>query len=71
MREIMASFPDDRSMAFLRHHDVEYVVVRSGIYEPEQAAALLDQIQRRSDLSLKVMWSAGPQGPEGIYAVRK
>jgi hypothetical protein len=71
MREIMASFPDDRSMAFLRHRDVEYVVVRSGIYEPEQAAALLDQIQKRSDLSLKVMWSAGPQGAEGIYAVRK
>jgi hypothetical protein len=67
----MASFPDDRSMAFLRDRDVEYVVVRAGIYEPLQAASLLEQIQRRSDLSLEGMWTAGTQGVEAIYAVRK
>ena len=71
MRQIMASFPDDRSIAFLRHRDVDYVVVRAGIYEPPQAASLLEQIQKRSDLSLKVMWTAGPQGVEAIYAVSK
>jgi hypothetical protein len=71
MRRTMASFPDDRSMAFLRDRDVEYVVVRAGISEPLQAASLLEQIQRRSDLSLEGMWTAGPQGVEAIYAVRK
>jgi hypothetical protein len=71
MRQIMASFPDDRSMAFLRHRGVDYVVVRAGIYEPQQAASLLEQIQRRNDLSLQAMWTAGPQDAEAIYAVRK
>jgi len=71
MRQIMASFPDDRSMAFLRQRGVDYVVVRAGTYEPQQAASLLEQIQKRSDLSLEVMWAAGLQGAEGIYAVRK
>jgi hypothetical protein len=67
----MASFPDDRSMAFLRRREVDYVVVRAGIYEPQEAAPLLERIQKRSDLSLQVMWAAGPQGAEAIYAVRK
>jgi hypothetical protein len=71
MRQIMTSFPDDRSMAFLRHRNVDYVVVRAGVYEPQEAASLLEQIQSRSDLSLEVMWTAGPQGAEAIYAVRK
>jgi hypothetical protein len=71
MRQIMASFPDDRSMAFLRSRGVDYVVVRAGVYEPQHAASLLEEIQKRSDLSPKVMWTAGPQGAEGIYAVRK
>jgi hypothetical protein len=71
MRQIMASFPDDRSMAFLRDRGVDYVVVRTGIYEPQQAESLLDQIQKRRDISLKVMWAAGLQGAEAIYAVRK
>jgi hypothetical protein len=71
MRQIMASFPDDQSMAFLRHRNVDYVVIRAGMYEPQQAASLLEQIHRRSDLSLEVMWATGPQGAEGIYAVRK
>jgi hypothetical protein len=71
MRQIMASFPDERSMAFLRQRAVDYVVVRAGIYEPQQAATLLEQIQKRRDLSLQVMWATGPQGAEGIYAVRR
>lgn len=70
MRQTMASFPDDRSMSFLRERHVDYVVVRAGVYEPQEAASLLEQIQKRSDLSLEVMWSAGPQGAEAIYAVR-
>lgn len=71
MRETMTSFPDDRSMAFLRDRGVDYVVVRAGLYEPKQAAALLEQIQRRNDLSLEAMWTAGPEGAEAIFKVRK
>jgi hypothetical protein len=71
MRQAMAAFPDDRSMAFLRDRDVDYVVVRAGVYEPQEAASLLEQIQNRSDLSLEVMWTSGTQSAEAIYAVRK
>jgi hypothetical protein len=71
MRQTMVSFPDDRSMAFLRHRGVDYVVVRAGIYEPQEAASLLEQIQKRSDLSLEGIWTAAPAGVEAIYAVRK
>lgn len=71
MRETMTSFPDDRSMAFLRDRGVDYVVVRAGLYESKQAAALLEQIQKRNDLSLEAMWTAGPEGAEAIFKVRK
>jgi hypothetical protein len=71
MRRIMASFPDDRSMDLLRQRGVDYVAVRAGIYEPQEAASLLEQMRKRSDLSLQVMWTTGPQGAEGIFAVRK
>ena len=70
MRETMASFPDDRSMAFLRDRQVDYVVVRAGLYEPQEATALLEQIQKRDDLSLELMWTAGPEGAEAMFKVR-
>ncbi len=41
MREMMAWFPDDRSMTFLRTLQVDYVVVRAGLYEEQARAALL------------------------------
>ena len=71
MRETMASFPDDRSLSFLRDRRVDYVVVRAGLYEPQERALLLEQISKRSDLSLDAMWMDGPQGAEAIYAVKK
>ena len=71
MRETMASFPDDRSLTFLRDRRVDYVVVRAGLYEPEERALLLDQIRERPDLSLEAMWMEGPQGAEAIYALKK
>jgi hypothetical protein len=71
MRETMASFPDDRSMTFLRDHRVDYVVVRAGLYEREERALLLQQISKRSDLSLDAMWMEGPQGVEAIYTLKK
>jgi hypothetical protein len=71
MREAMASFPDDRSLTFLRERRVDYVVVRAGLYEPEERAVLLEQISKRSDLLLDAMWMDGPQGAEAIYALEK
>ena len=69
MREQMASFPDDRSMAFLRRRHVTYLVVRAGLFEPEERAALLQQLNQRRDLSLEAMWPEGPQGAEAMYAL--
>jgi hypothetical protein len=71
MREAMASFPDDRSLTFLRDRRVDYVVVRAGLYEPEQRVLLLGQISKRTDLSLEAMWMEGPQGAEAIYSLKK
>ena len=71
MRETMASFPDDRSLTFLRDQRVDYVVVRAGLYEPEERTLLLEQIGKRSDLSLHAMWMDGPQGAEAIYVLKK
>jgi hypothetical protein len=47
------------------------VIVRAGFYEPAERALLLEQIGRRSDLSLDAMWMDGPQGVEAIYALKK
>jgi hypothetical protein len=69
MRETMASFPDDRSMAFLRDRHVDYVFVRVGLFEPQEAAEILAQIRRRADLSLEMMWTTGPQGAEALFKV--
>ena len=67
MREMMASFPDERSMTFLRNLHVDYVVVRAGLYEPEPRAALLERLGNVADLSLEGMWPDGPMGAEAVY----
>jgi hypothetical protein len=69
MREQMASFPDDNSMAFLRRRHVTYLVVRAGLFEPEERATLLQQLSERKDLSLEAMWPDGPQGAEAMYVL--
>ena len=71
MREAMASFPDDRSMDFLRNLHVDYVVVRAGLYEAEQRAALLEQMDNVEDLSLEAMWLDGPMGAEAVYKIKR
>ena len=71
LRDAMASFPDDRSLTYLRDRRVDYVVVRAGLYEPEARALVLEQMNGRSDLSLEAMWMEGPQGAEAIYALEK
>jgi len=71
MREMMASFPDDRSMAFLRTLQVDYVVVRAGLYEEEARAALQRRMSTVEDLSLEAMWPDGPMGPEAVYRIKQ
>ena len=58
-------------MAFLRSLDVDYVVVRAGLYEAEQGAALLEQMDKTEALSLEAMWLDGPMGAEGIYRINR
>ena len=71
MREEMASFPDDRSMDFLRKLHVDYVVVRAGLYEADQKAAPLEQIDEVEGLSLEAMWPDGPMGAEAVYQIER
>jgi hypothetical protein len=71
MREAMASFPDDRSMDFLRNLHVDYVVVRAGLYEADQRTALLEQMGKGEDLSLEAMWPDGPMGAEAVYKIKR
>ena len=69
MRKAMASFPDDRSMSFLRNLHVDYVVVRAGLYEADEGATLLEQMGTVEDLSLEAMWPDGPMGAEAVYKI--
>ena len=71
MRDVMASFPDDRSMTFLRNLHVDYVVVRAGWYEAEQRAALLERLGHAEDLALEAMWPDGPMGAEAVYRIKR
>jgi hypothetical protein len=71
MRDVMASFPDERSMAFLRNLQVDYVVVRAGLYEVEPRAALLERMGSVEDLSLEAMWPDGPMGAEAVYRIKR
>ena len=69
MRELMSGFPDDRSIAFLRRRRVDYVVIRTGLHEMTDATTLLERVQQREELSLEVMWAAGPAGGEALFTV--
>ena len=71
MRQAMASFPDDRSMDFLRNLRVDYVAVRAGLYEAEQGTALLERMGKEEGLSLEAMWLNGPMGAEAVYRVNR
>ncbi|MCM3879214.1 MAG: glycosyltransferase family 39 protein [Vicinamibacterales bacterium] len=72
MRDDLDSFPDDRSVESLRDRGVDYLVIRGGLMEPWEATVILDQLLLRHDLSLEVMWMAGPEGePEAIFKVLK
>lgn len=70
MRDVMEDFPDDRSMAFLRDRGVDYVIVRGGMLQADQWAAMYERIRARDDLSLVMMYSPKTQA-EAVYAVRK
>ena len=52
MLDSMRSFPDDRSMTYLRDQGVNYVILRGGFYTEPQWSVLREQLQVREDLSL-------------------
>lgn len=68
MLDSMRSFPDDRSMTYLREQRVNYVILRGGLYPPAEWAALLVQLQARGDLSLVSMFPDGSRA-QVVYAV--
>jgi hypothetical protein len=69
MRELMSGFPDDRSIAFLRRLQVDYVVIRTGLYGVTEAATLLERVRQREELSLEVMFTPGSAGGEALFKV--
>ena len=68
MRNAMARFPDDTSMTFLKSLRVDYVVVRAGLYEPNDRTALLERMGQRDDLSVEAMWIDGEE--EAVYRIK-
>jgi hypothetical protein len=70
MINVMASFPDAGSMAYLRSRRVDYVIVRGGMFRPEEWPVMLAQIRARGDLSLVAMFSP-MTAAEAVYAVGK
>jgi hypothetical protein len=70
MIESMGSFPDDRSIAYLRDHRVDYVVIRGGLYSQEEWTALLVKLQGRSELSLVSMFPDESR-TQMVYAIPK
>jgi hypothetical protein len=70
MIDAMQAFPDDRSMAYLRAQNVDYVVLRGSMYPATEWSALLEQLRARHDLSFSVMFA--PQTlAEAVFAVQK
>ena len=61
MLDVMESFPDDRSLAYLRERRVDYVVLRGGLYQAGEWSALLERIRARDELSLVDMFSPKTQ----------
>jgi hypothetical protein len=69
MRQALSSFPDDASMKFLRDRRVDYVVVRSGLYEGSEGIELTHRIAQRRDLVLEASWTGGRDGTESLYLI--
>jgi hypothetical protein len=68
MREVMQTFPDDRSIALLRERNVDYVIIRMGLYDDyEQASRVLEQAGQREELSLEGMWTNEADGTEALF----
>jgi hypothetical protein len=70
MIDSMRSFPDDKSMSFLRDQQVDFVVVRGGLFPEQEWTALLPRLQAREGLSLVSMFPDGNR-TQMVYAVRK
>jgi hypothetical protein len=72
MREAMQNFPDDRSMALLRERDVDYVIIRMGLYDDhEQASRVLEAAGQRQELSLEGMWTNEADGTQAVFRLAR
>ena len=48
--KLMATFPDDESVARLRELRVRFVLIHQAFYKPADFALLMDGISRRAEL---------------------
>jgi len=70
LRESMESFPDDRSIALLRHWQVDYIIVRGGLLEPSEWRPLIARLRARSELSHVVTFSENTDA-QAVFALRR
>ena len=53
LAEAMKRFPDDRTMAELRRHDVTFIIVHGAFYRPEVYDSLVERLDRSADVVLE------------------
>ena len=70
MLDAMQSFPDERSIAYLRAVPVDYVVLRGGSYTPERWAELVAKVRAHPDLAFVGGFPEAGR-VELVYAVRR
>ncbi len=69
-RRVMATFPDDNSVAFLRHQGADYIVLHEDLYGRERYRDVVNAMSRRTDL-FEVMRAVSAGYEARIYRIAK
>ena len=65
--QIMRTFPDERSLAYLRRRKVHYVLLRENFYDANRWRDLCERVDRARDV--KLLAGFPPPGNERIYTI--
>jgi hypothetical protein len=66
--DVMETFPDRRSIEYLRSRNVSYVLLRAALYEPAEWQRLRGAIDRQP--MLRLLAGFPPPGNEAIFVIR-
>lgn len=67
--DVMQTFPDDRSVGYLRSRGVTYIVVRENFYDADGWKALRERLDGAAALTLVA--GLPPPGNERVYSLRR